>query len=508
MTHGRGIDVGTKLALNPEAVISIDSRVIGAPTGQPKLKDVLSQLTFVRSWEFTSASVVGDWEVFVINPSNCAKIATSELPYTGGIWQPTYMGYYGNFHAWWIGSINAMLTFHTSKNVSADFRLAHFPEIVSFGAPLEDYDGDIVSEVIAVHGKKEICRNFADISTQHYRPVDPVQSLTAAGSIGVMALALESAISTMGSAVDASIYVNLYVAAGGDFNFMKHRSDVLNPLIDPQASLLGVPEIKGESNLKDASSRPFPGIRQAFFNPEIGFINPDPTVFITDLVKRHSVTVGDPWTVGSEAVLSPSYNPTPPVVSSRFNTIGRLIAPFLFWRGSMRGAYWPPPTWSGVPAQVFITPGDGISGDQRRDPFRGGVVMNTNKLDPIFFELPWPLPRLFNEVIPTHTQSEPTYYAQVWDGDSMTSGDIPYYVYPAVGDDFSIGPLSSCPSIGYITPTLREKDIVPDDLDVSVSTREKLFNYLKGKEKKPDPKPSNVFSTSNSSNPKPPKGLF
>jgi hypothetical protein len=449
LTHGRGIDLGTKLALNPEACVTIDPRVLGTDTGQPRLLDVLQSPTFVRSWKFTSASVVGDWEYFILNPSNCAKVKSITTDYDGGVWQPTYLAHYGSFQAFWIGSLNILLTFHTSKNVQADFRIAHFPEIVTFGAPLEDYDGDIISEVIAVHGLKEVPRNFADISTQIWRPVDPIASLTPAGSIGLFAITLDSPISTMSSAVDASIYVNMYFAAGGDFSFMKHQTDSYNPYIDPLACLGVAPPPEGQSNLKDSFSKPFPGIRQAFFNPEVGIINPDPVVFITDLTKRAcQVNTFVPTTADLATVQwTPSYQDS----IADINATGRLIFPFLFWRGSVRGGYIPLPADTDYPA---FSPGDGYDINNRRDLFRGGTVVPTPSKDPVFFELPWMLPRLFNEVLPTHTQSEPTLALWLQTGSGTPAlANVRPRMHFTTGDDFSVGPLSSCPSVGYTIET-------------------------------------------------------
>lgn len=467
-THGRGIDIGSKISLNPDATISVAGPIVSSHNPQPTLKSALAAPTLVQTWEFTSASPLYEWNTWLLNPSNCARLGAGG-PYSN-IYQPTYMAYYGNFFKLWHGGMNLLLTFHTSANVQADFRIAHFPEVTTFAAPLTDYDGDIVSEVIAVHGNKEVKRFFADISTQHWRPVDTVGTLTPAGGIGAFAIALETAISTMGSAVDASIYVNLYAAAGADFDFSTFISDLNNPVIDPMAYSY-VPST--EANLQDAFSTPFPGIRKASLNPECGFINADPIVFITDLVKRYSALNrfnNASTTFG--LYTTPSFAAAETTVANQSNKFGRLIFPYLFWRGSVRVGY--RPLYGDTDSPALFPIDNVLDIPLRRDLFGNGICM-TRLDNPVFCELPWTQPRLHLETIPSHTQNDPSVQllSQKPSAGVPTLANAYLQMFISSGDDLSLGPLSACPSIGVITVL----DGPIDELNLSQATKEKLAKY-------------------------------
>lgn len=499
LNHGKGLDIGSKIAINPDAVISVDPSCVSTKKSQPTLSSVIMTPTFVRTWKFTPASVSGTWEYWILNPSNCAKVLTSTSRWTGGVWQPTYMAYYGQFFRYWRGSFKILLEFVCSPSTQADFRIAHFPEVPSFSASLDDYDGDIVSEVISVHGPKEEPRSFGYVSMSHWHEIDPVTLMTPANSSGCFAITLDSKISTIGSAVDANIYVNMYVAAGPDMSFMQVQSPPINPQIDPLAYMIEspakVPEIDVkkftrnlvmQSNLADSFSKPFKGIRDVTLSPEVGFMNSDPVCHITDLCHRY-VTVGGPvpstGVTNAYVQVSPSFYAAASTPYQQKTITGLLIFPFLFWRGAMRFAYFNFPG-DNVLYEFYISNGHNV-GTQFDSPFSGSA-QQFNYGKPIFFEVPWLQPRMHMETVPTRTQNEPNvqYFP------SVTYPGSPLPAYPdvvlvrsrqSIGDDFSVGPLSACPPIGY---TASASDSIDPLLSgsISSSTAEKLLSYLnKGK---------------------------
>lgn len=488
LNHGKGLDIGSKIAINPDAVVSVDPSCIVANKSQPTISSVIMAPTFVRTWKFTPASVAGTWEYWILNPSNCAKVLTSTTRWTGGVWQPTYMAYYGQFFRYWRGSFKILLEFVCSPNVQADFRIAHFPEVPSFSAALDDYDGDIVSEVISVHGPKEEGRTFGYVSMPHWHEIDPITLMTPANSIGCFAITLDSKISTIGSAVDANIYVNMYVAAGPDMSFMQVQSPPLNPQIDPLAFTSPEPkagELVMQANLADAFSKPFKGIRDVTLSPEVGFMNADPVCHITDLCHRY-VTVGGPvpatGTSSAYVQISPSFYSAGATPYAQKTITGMLIFPFLFWRGAMRYAYFSHPG-DNVLYEFYIANGHDV-GLQFDAPL-SGTAQQFDYGKPVFFEVPWLQPKMYLETVPTRTQSEPNvqYFP------TLTYPGSPVPTYPqvvtarsrqSIGDDFSVGPLASCPPIGYTSVPLPLDPSLSSSL--TTSTAERLLKYLeKGK---------------------------
>lgn len=479
LTNGHGIDIAAKMAINPEATITVDPRTVGSFDPQPVIKKVIQRPTLVKTFKFTSSSVPGTWETFVLNPINIPRVQTTNPVYPGGVWHPTYMAHFGQYFKSWHGGMNVLLTFHTAKAVSADFRICHFPEIPSFVAPLDTYDGDIVSEVINVHGNKEVPRFFADISTQHWRPIDKVNALTPAGGIGLFGITLESSIKTMGAAVDANIYVNMYIAAASDFDYQQMTSDAWEPYVDPLALSYVEPltssktaPLRGEANLQDAFSKPFPGIRKAFLNPEVGIINSDQVVHVTDMVKRYCELNKRPVAGSTDG-----YYATPSVMigldpDAGTNMIARILSCFLFWRGSVRIGYLPRYLDSNTP---WITPLDqNLDSSNRRNLYGAGVGYVTPRLDPIFLELPWFHQRMHLETVPSHTQNETGFNINSYNAGTVPANTAWHTrLVMSMGDDLSLGPLSSTAPIGIYTVA----DPL-DELQLSEATRAKIKEQI------------------------------
>jgi len=489
LNYGTGIDTATKMCIKPDSCVSASGAALSTSDPQPRIPEVLGRPTFVGSWTFTAATAKDVWTVqYVLNPSNSPKVHNATARWPGGVYQPTYMAYYSRFFRFWRGGIKYMLSFRTSPNVQADFRVAHFPEFKTFTLPLEDYDGDIVSEVIGVRGDTTVQRTIPFVSETHWKEVDKIQPLTAANSMGVLAIALASPIQTMGAAVDAEIYVNLYVAAAPDFDLMSHVSDSTDFMIDPLATILTAPEPKilAQADLRTEFTKPFPGIRPCSLNPELGFVNHEHIEYVTDLTKHYSDWVTYLGLGGTDIHITPTFNPAGATPSLQSNSTGRLLFPFLFWRGSMRAAY--PYMPSDTVTGSFLT-SPTFSGRTHRDNFRGpyawGGPNPTTSL--VIAELPWNRPRLHNELVPTHVNNEyPVWFYQTGNGGvSPTFANAIGRLFMSTGDDFSCGPLSACPPIGSPTASEPSKLREMSAPQLSESTMEKLHQYLAGKGKAP-----------------------
>jgi len=513
LNHGKGIDMGVKIAINPDAVVSVEGACVASLNPQPSLADLIMRPTFVRTFKFTPASVQGTWSYWVLNPANSPKVLTSTDRWPDGVWQPTYMAYYSQFFKRWRGSFKILLEVVASPNTVCDIRIAHFPEVPNFTAPLDDYDGDIVSELISIHGPKEIERTMGYVSIPHWHELDDVTLATAANSIGCFGITLDSKISTIGSDVTSNIYVNMYVAAGPDMSFMQYRSPPLAPQIDPQATTLttltppsGRSPIKTQANLQDSFTKPFQGIRAVSLNPEVGFINADPVCHITDMAHRY-VYRGGPETLVSpgpwQFQLSPTFYAAGPLPYNQNTITGMLTYPFLHWRGAMRGCYENYDTDNTL-YEFYV--GGTYEIQSQYDSTSNGSVRQYKRGQPLFWELPWNAGRMHNDTVPTRLGQEEPIMA-VFPTTAYTEGTaIPTLsacsnsrILQSIGDDFSIGSISACPAVGLLLESSKE-DL--DALNLSATTLKRVSHFLFTKGKAPEKStPSPTKTTSSNDQP-------
>lgn len=485
LVYGEGIDLSTKISFSPDALVDVSPALIGALKGGHDMLEILKTPTLLTTDEITSTTLVDTWfEQLPINPVYCSKTPATTR-YAGGVYLPTYMAYYSQFYKKWRGGIKYKLMFHTSPNVSATFRIAHFPEIRSFVAPLSSYDGDVVSKVVQVQGDTEVDFFIPYVSSQYALPIDPIDSVSPTGGMGIIGVSLVSPIQTMGSAVTASIYMNTWVAAGEDFRFMDFASDPTDPTIDIFASALAAEIPEAQSDLRVAFQKPFEGLRPCYLNPEAGLVSPENEMNIASLMHRYVAQKTSQGTTNLD--VAPGFrtsNTTLAGVLTQSNLHTRLMGPLLFWRGAWRICTVP----CASDNQTWAIVRQGRSGITERDAFASGCVRNMKPSDPIMAEIPWRSARLFNEIIPTHLQD-----LTILNAFGTGGGTVPSFaalrdrLLVSAGDDFVFGVVSACPPIGDSVASTAPKskgkskstlDML-DALGLSTSSKNRLDQYLR-----------------------------
>lgn len=440
LNYGKGVDRLQKQSLDPNNVISVNPAIIGTEDAQPTILSIIKQPTFYQTFEILSTTVIDQWfYVRPINPVECAKGTTVGIY---AEYRPTYMAYYSQFANYWRGSIKVYLQFVTSAFVTTRVRVAHFPEIQSFSAPLDSYSGDMISKVVDIAGDTVLEFTLPYLAKDHYKACDAIGQTSAENSIGVWGVSLVNPIVSTDSNVDASVYMNVWYAAGDDFTFMEHLAinDKIEIRIDdaPPPEPEEIIEVQSDMKLKFASD--FPGLIPCSYNPEIGVINGENFGRITDLLHRYS-ELNSKVTANAYAHLAIVGYEDAAAYEKAADDLSALCLPFLFWRGGLRLMYVPQSATEDVVISKHVN-------EHTRDKYRNGLTRNFFGQNPLpGLEFPWYRPELFAEIVPTQTT---THYSFK----NINVTVVPTPPIPAsksciysIGDDFSLGPLSSCPSV-------------------------------------------------------------
>jgi len=196
------------------------------------------------------------------------------------------------------------------------------------------------------------------------------------------------------------------------------------------------------------------------------------------MIKRYSTLNNWPDTSGTNVQkITPTFNDSGTTLATQSNRFGRLILPFLFWRGSVRLGYVPLLNDTNAPSAY---PVDSVLDiPKRRDKYASGMF-HTQLDQPSFAEFPWTRPRLHLETMPTRIQDD--FSIQILgqrsaEGQPLVANFWNQMLISA-GDDFSLGPLSACPPLGYTAGTLRDPLDSLDDLNVSVATRSRVEKHI------------------------------
>lgn len=423
--YGKGIDTSPKMAVNPENNISVDPRTLGVQSGSPTLVEIMKRPTLVRQYEFKNTDfTVGKFDFRMINnPVTWVKVGETGTPVTKQFWHPCYMAHYARFFKHWRGGLKWYYDFRTSPMVTARVRIAHFPEQRSWTEPVDDYAGDVVSKVVDIAGDTPVPFEIPWLSDDHWKLLDDDVLQTTPNSNGLTALCFENPINgPEGASNSVSIFLNIWLAADDDFQFMQH--------ISPPYNMYPEYEAVAQSNMHAIFHGKFEGLRPTTKQPEFGYMQGERMGPIQDYLHRYGYAGTFLDKIDNEKVLDAGikWRESPDLHTT-------MCAPFLFWRGGMRLR---------APA-VGLTPFDFTFqvGDTTvyYDEWMCGTARRTTYNQTPALEMPWYTPFMFREVSPTQ-------FPALWNPVTARCpavGDFSQPVLISVADDFILGPLSACP---------------------------------------------------------------
>jgi hypothetical protein len=428
--YGKGLDTSAKAAIDPANNISVDPRTLGVDNGSPTLLDIMKRPTLVRQYEFKNTSITpGEFSTRLINnPVFWMKIAEIAGPPDKQWWHPTYMAHYARWFKHWRGGLKWYFDFRTSPMVTARVRIAHFPEQRSWTEPVDDYAGDMVSKVIDIAGDTGVSFAIPWLTDDHWKPLDIDVVQSTANSNGLVALCFENYINgPEGASNDVSIFLNVWLAADDDLQFMQYRS--FNYNMTPEYT------VSAQSNMHVIFKDKFEGLRPATKQPEFGYMVGERMGPVQDYLHRYawgaSISNGTP-----QQTLDAGFK-----WWNQYDSHEAFLAPFLFWRGATRVRV--PATSGQQNPSLEIYPGDFSEG--YFDQHMNGLARRSTFNQTPALEIPWYMPVMFREVSPTQFPNATN--PVVLDSSQGPSGPATWSqpVLRAAGDDFIVGPVSACP---------------------------------------------------------------
>lgn len=285
LNYAHGVSNAVKLAVHPSSSLG-DPRV--SYLKKHKFSEIISRPSLIQSYLITPETALSvPFALLPVHPSLCYYTETGG-PGTG-VYTPTHLGYVSQAFRYWRGSIKLRFQFITSQFVSARIRIAHWPG-PSIPSDIEDYAGDVVSEIVDVRGEtiRDItipyinpvpysrCEHYINTSPGSYQDFNEPDELTSFVSVSLV-----NKVQPATTATDIGIYMNVFMAAGEDFTFLGY--------INPEPRVLPGVTIVPQSLVQDFS-KPFPSLVPHVTGGERGVVSPETFSTVENYLMKPSVT--------------------------------------------------------------------------------------------------------------------------------------------------------------------------------------------------------------------------
>jgi hypothetical protein len=393
---------------------------------------------------FNNASVAPGEEIvsFPVTPAAGYKVKNGPPQ----LWQLSYSGFFCQYARWWHGSIKYLLRFTTSSFVTTRVRISHV--LTTMTSSVEDVSGDLISQVVDVTGTTEVPFSVPYLSHLPYLECGHPAHLGNDTAMGAIEVTLVDKIVSISPTDDPPVYWSLWQAVGDDFRFMKLDGLRTPPSYTvqpkwvftstiPAAKIVRKP-VKASSktdqntqcDIRQLFQAGFPGLADAKFVFEASVVNGEDFGTLQNLLKRYCYT--STITTSAQNIVALPYVANPLAFAAGMPRNVAMTSMFMFMRGSARvGSYTsnfvsltPGPYCYPVGAQIV--------------PERVDVGMSSSQANNSqWVEVPWYDNRFFIETIPTIDTRRYDRYDWAQNGANIQ--------LHSVGDDFSVGCLSSPP---------------------------------------------------------------
>lgn len=421
MVHGKGLDLSTKLSLDPEAQVSVDDSVFGGSKSRPTWAEVLGNPGLILVTSFTQAAaadtLIASWPV---RPNYCKKVGTT--------YHPSSLAYYSMFFRYWRGSIKYMIHFACPSNVTARVRISFLPNVLATSAPPENQAGDVISKVLSITGDTCIVFPIEYLADTYMKECSnlAVADSDNLDSVGRVTISVLNEVVSVNTAAVTPVGVSVWMGAGPNFVFSMPDD------FPSEWSYNTSPSVTKQSSVRELFAQPAPGLVETTLLQEKGIVTPEPFTGPLDLLHRFIFVFNS---LDTEVGPAGPYQLTVPWY---------LLLPFLGWRGAWRSKLVPrdnalnkffyvrwvgdDPAGAGMLSGVQFFQTSSIA--EVEFPYYD--IYSWRETDPIMDVLPRP-----DWVI--RSESDTASYNQ----------------FDAVGDDFSLGPLLGPPSLTYVAPAAR-----------------------------------------------------
>jgi len=436
IAHGRGGEFTTRLAIDPDNMLSVARGLAGPDEPQPTMLEILKTPVLLELGSFNNTTLPNS-QIFSLpaHPSYCKKVTSL----TANWYSMSYMAYYGQFASFWRGALKYRIHFTTSSFVTCRVRIAHIFEPLSSNYDL--VSGDLVSRVVDIAGDTIVDLTLPFLDEKLYLPtMAPEAVYPFVQGTGTLDISLVNPIVSVDTTANPRIFYSVWVAAGDDFRFMQfgaNRAAWSRYSFGAPADVEEEPEkpsplVIRPENIGDAQcdvradfNKVFPGLVPTKYVVEASVVNGEDFGTLNTLMHRY-VTKWPQPAFGTVYPIVPW--PSNPSTLANRDTLNMLLAPFQFFRGAIR-------LHAGqVAAAIHFN-----QGPAGRDNFSNGVVYSGGSQYVVAAEVPWYDPRIFVETVPT-VDTNPMQQVSVYLG-----GDAGTPLLYSVGDDWSVGSLSATP---------------------------------------------------------------
>lgn len=431
MSNASGLDISAKLALDPEAQISVDDSIFGGSKSKPTWAEVLGQPGLIAITSFTQAapadSLITSWPV----RPNYART-------TGpGLYHPSTLAYFSQFWKRWRGSISYLIHFACPSNVTARVRISFLPNVTATTAPPENQAGDVMSKVISITGDTSVVIPIEYLGDTYYKLAQDlaVSDTNNTDAVGRITISVLNEVVAVNTAAVTPIAVTVWMAAGPNFTFSMPDEFPDNWSPDFLAG-----DVTKQSSVRKLMSASGEGLTPMTLLHEKGIVTPESFTGPLDLMHR--------FTVRQFATQTDDI----PVEPRSGTALYLLLLPFLGWRGSWRFKVPLYTTDLATVARWYTT--------DVNPTFLGGAEYSSPGM-PSLVECPYYDLYAWRETFPI-MDVLPRDAVTI----SVTKPNESFIILEAVGDDFSLGPLMAPPPL-LNTALSRERSAVSS---VSVKT--------------------------------------
>jgi hypothetical protein len=229
MAHGVGLDMSTKLAIDPQNEVTADHTIFGDKKDYSQYKNYQNLPGMISINTVSSATAVNN--IFLqlpVTPMMCR--------YVPGVGANNYLvntatSFLASLHTYWRGSMKFHVKIYCSSFISFRLRITWVPNALNGPVNNADGAGDYISKIVDVSGDTSTSFAIPYLQDSMYSecvPYDTIESGVIVDSIegctnGVLQFSLVNAVSyTENAAAYASIVV--YCSAGEDMVFYRPRN--------------------------------------------------------------------------------------------------------------------------------------------------------------------------------------------------------------------------------------------------------------------------------------------
>jgi len=342
----RGLDLSSKLSLDPDCKITSDPSLIKLTDDETSIRGFSKRLFLVDVCSFDGSSAVG---TRVCNIPVTPQLCHASVVSGGYKYRPTPPAYTGLFHRHWRGSMKYSIMFFCSGFSTWRARIAHHPDPAAVPTTLATGMGDTFNMVVDGNGDQVVEFTVPYLGPGLWKHANYLVAynngstpMTVPDSFanGMLTISIVNPVRTSENTNNSTVTVAVFQTVGPDFQFAVPCPPVNMGTDVSDVVAQGSTETPTRGSLLNVGD--FPGIVPSHLSEDSGICMGECVDDIRDLVKRYCYRKTVNLTAGTWAAASDQgsafYSPITQTLKNS-SAIGMLAAMYLFVRGSYRNKF-------------------------------------------------------------------------------------------------------------------------------------------------------------------------